>query len=256
MKTQSGASRQPQSSSFMPTPLHIAIIPDGNRRWAKQHGMLPWKGHEKSAENFESLVEWARKNPRISTFTLWAFSTENWKRDSAEVQALMQLFSKYLTSKRESFMENDIRFTHTGRRDRLSSALKKLIEDIQAQTNANTALTLNIALDYGGRDEVVRAIDRIHGSRRFKPPATTGTKPPVTTEIDEATIRAHLDHPEIPDMDLIIRTSGEMRTSNFALWQSTYAEWMFVDTYFPDFGTDDLEKAIEQYDGRKRRFGK
>ncbi len=239
----------------MPTSLHIAIIPDGNRRWAKKRGMLPWKGHEKSAENFESLVEWARKNPRVSALTLWAFSTENWKRDSAEVQALMQLFSKYLTSKRASFMENGIRFTHSGRRDRLSIALRTLIEDVETQTNANTAFTLNIALDYGGRDEVVRAMQRIDGSRRFKPPATNGINE-FTTAIDEASIRSHLDHPEIPDMDLIIRTSGEMRTSNFALWQSAYAEWMFVDKYFPDFGSEDLESAIEQYDGRKRRFGK
>lgn len=220
--------------------LHIAIIPDGNRRWAKEHGMLPWNGHEKAMENFESLVEWCRQSGKVHTLTIWGFSTENWKRDKKEVEKLMTLFEKYLRKERITFIERNTRFMHAGRSDRIPASLRTLIDDVTKETKDQTGFTFQIALDYGGKDEIKRAIERMQADSS-----------PVTEE----SIRAHLDQPELPDIDLIIRTSGEYRTSNFFLWQSTYAEWIFSPLYFPVFDTHALAAAIEEYAKRKRRFG-
>jgi undecaprenyl diphosphate synthase len=218
--------------------LHIAIIPDGNRRWAKQRTLFPWKGHEKAVENFRTLTDWCREDPRVDILTVWCFSTENWKRDPKEVEKLMDLLETYLQKERAVFQKNRTRFVHSGRKDRIPPSLASLIAEIEAETKDFTDFTLHLAVDYGGKDEVVRAVQKMHAQ-----------------EITEASIRSHFDHPELPDIDLIIRTSGEQRTSNFFLWQAAYAEWTFIDTFFPDFNTDDLESAIEVFQKRTRRFG-
>lgn len=218
--------------------LHIAIIPDGNRRWGRAQGLTPWKGHERAIENFREITEWCREDPRIGILTVWCFSTENWKRESEEVGKLMGMLESYLEKEWKGFLERKTRFVHSGRRDRLPPSLAKLIEEVERKTEDQQEFTLHLAIDYGGKDEVVRAVTKLRGQ-----------------EVSEASIRSHLDHPELPDMDLIVRTSGEMRTSNFALWQSTYAEWEFSDKLFPDFRAVDLKRAVDDFATRTRRFG-
>ncbi len=222
-----------------PPPLHIAIIPDGTRRWAKRRALFPWKGHERAVENFRTLTEWCRDDPRVRTLTVWCFSTENWKRDPEEVAHLMKLLEDYLKRERATFLRDKTRFVHSGRLDRIPASLAQLMRDIMEETKDQTELTLNLAVDYGGKDELIRAVQAL----------------PDPRHATEETIRAHLDHPELPDIDLVIRTSGEQRTSNFFLWQSAYAEWLFVDMFFPDFTTDDLAHAVEDFSQRTRRFG-
>ncbi len=220
-------------------PLHIAIIPDGNRRWAKQRTLFPWKGHERAVENFRTLTEWCRDDPRVQTLTVWCFSTENWKRDPEEVARLMKLLEDYLVRERSTFLRDKTRFLHSGRLDRIPASLAQLMRDIMEETKDQAELTLNLAVDYGGKDEIVRAIGKLTQRE----------------SMDEDTIRTHLDHPELPDIDLVIRTSGEQRTSNFFLWQSAYAEWLFIDKFFPDFSTEDLARAVDHFSKRTRRFG-
>lgn len=218
--------------------LHIAIIPDGNRRWAKKQGLRAWQGHKKALNNCRELLDWCEKSGRVSIMTLWGFSNENWKRSQEEVGHLMKLFEEFLTNERPTFHEKKTRFVHSGRKDRIPASLKKLIEDITEETKQYTTFTLHIALDYGGKNEIVRAVNKIQD-----------------TDITEETIRQHLDNPDLQDIDIIIRTSGEQRTSNFFLWQSVYAEWFFVSTFFPDFTGEDIGKVIEEFDQRQRRFG-
>lgn len=218
--------------------LHLAIIPDGNRRWAKARMLRPWNGHEKAIENFRTLTEWCRKNPRISVLTVWCFSTENWKREKTEVDELMRILEEYLRWERKGFLSEQTRFVHSGRKDRLPATLMQLIQDVEEETKDQTGFTLNLAVDYGGKDEILRAIQKLEH-----------------THVTEKDLRSALDHPEIPDMDIIIRTSGESRTSNFFLWQSAYAEWIFSPKLFPDIHTGDLEEAVREFDNRKRRFG-
>jgi len=221
------------------TPLHVAIIPDGNRRWAKANTLFPWKGHEKGAENFDALVEWCRADGRVGTLTFWCFSTENWKRDPKEVAELMRILEGYLHAKREKLQANKIHLARSGRTDRIAPHLLQLIEEIDKETAADPKMTLHVALDYGGQDEVVRAVQKLSS--------------PNEASVDS--IRAQLDHPELADIDLVIRTSGEQRTSNFFLWQSTYAEWMFAPEFFPDFGPEKLAAAVNSFSARQRRFG-
>ncbi len=223
--------------------LHVAIIPDGNRRWARNRGLPEWKGHEKAAGNVRHIIEWSRKDPRVGVLTLWFFSTENWKRDKAFSRKLMSLLEKYLREEWEKFVEHGIRFVTSGRKDRLPHSLASLIEEVTERTGEGKELVLHIALDYGGKDEIVRAVRQLAASDR-NPDAFT-----------EESIRAHVDRPELPDIDLIIRTSGETRTSNFFLWQSAYAEWVFHPSFFPDFGPAELEESIRELQSRKRRFG-
>lgn len=218
--------------------LHLAIIPDGNRRWAKALSLLPWQGHEHALENFRPLTEWCRKDPRIGTLTIWGFSTENWKRSNEEVRKLMDLFERYLTKERSTFIENKTRFVHSGRRDRIPASLRKLIEETEEATKDYTEFTMHLAVDYGGRDEIVRAMKKLEGR-----------------EITEESVRAHVDHPEVPDIDIILRTSGEQRTSNFFFWQGSYAEWFFLPKHFPALETADLEAVVSDFEKRGRRFG-
>ncbi|MDA0376548.1 MAG: polyprenyl diphosphate synthase, partial [bacterium] len=240
----------------IPNPLlHIAIIPDGNRRWAKTRTLKPWEGHKVAVENFRTLTDWCRGDERVQTLTVWCFSTENWKRDPKEIAMLMELLEEYLAKERSTFIENKTRFVHSGRKDRIPSSLAKLIADVEEETlnqssasadsgtgqaKDHTGFTLNLALDYGGKDEILRSAERCEQTKQ---------------QINETTLSSSLDHPELPDIDLIIRTSGEHRTSNFFFWQATYAEWDFVDKFFPDFSVEDLAKSVDQFSERTRRFG-
>jgi len=219
-------------------PLHIAIIPDGNRRWARERKFHPWKGHERAIENFRSLTEWCRKNLQGGVLTVWCFSTENWKRDPEEVSHLMRLLEQYLKKEQEGFLREKTRFLHSGRTDRIPASLGQALRQTQEATAGQKDFTLHLAVDYGGKDEVIRATERLKGA-----------------PVSEENIRSHLDHPELPDIDLVVRTSGEQRTSNFCLWQSTYAEWTFVPKFFPDFTAEDLARAVEDFRSRSRRFG-
>jgi undecaprenyl diphosphate synthase len=223
------------------TGLHLAIIPDGNRRWARERSLKPWNGHETAIENFRTLTEWCRTDPRIGILTVWCFSTENWKRERAEIEALFRMYEEYLRKERAGFRERKTRFLHTGRLDRIPESLATLINEVQEETNDEREFTLNLAVDYGGKDEIIRAAERARS-------AGTGS-------LTEETFRTFLDHPELPDIDLVLRTSGERRTSNFFLWQSAYAEWIFLEKYFPDVTTDDLAAAVADYERRTRRFG-
>ncbi len=233
-------------------PLHLAIIPDGNRRWAREHKLeAVWKGHEVAVENFRTLTEWCRNDPRVHVLTVWCFSTENWKREPKEVSMLMGMLEEYLRKEGEEFKTKHTRFLHSGRRDRIPATLKTLIEETEEATKGEKDFTLHLAVDYGGKDEVVRAMQALKHLVRASLPAMGGTAPAVTEE----SIRAHLDHPELPEIDVILRSSGEQRTSNFFLWQSAYAEWIFSPKYFPDIGTGDLDAALKEYENRKRRFG-
>ena len=219
--------------------IHLAIIPDGNRRWAKAHILDPWKGHEQAIETIQTILDWARENDEIAVLTMWLFSTENWKRDPKEIEKLMSMLEDYLKRERETFQKNQTRLLHSGRKDRIPESLAKLIEEIEQETAQFTKFTLHLALDYGGKDEVIRAINKLD----------------ATGSITDESLREKLDHPELPDIDIIIRTSGEQRTSNFFLWQSAYAEWFFTDTLFPDLKTDDIEGIIKEFKTRSRRFG-
>lgn len=219
------------------SPLHIAIIPDGNRRWAKKRGLHPWDGHKEAIEHFRDLTEWCRKDPRVDTLTVWCFSTENWKRDAKEVATLMKMLEDYLAKERAGFADENTKFVHSGRTDRIPSSLASLIKAVEEETMNNDGFTLHLAVDYGGMDEVTRAANKVDG------------------ELTIENIRTHVDHPELSDIDLIIRTSGECRTSNFFMWQATYAEWEFLDKFFPDFTVEDLAHCTDEFAKRTRRFG-
>ncbi len=219
--------------------LHLGIIPDGNRRWAKQHALKPWEGHQTALDNSQAILDWCRTDHRIGWVTMWGFSTENWDRDPREVSALMRLFVKYLTNQQSSLHEHKTRFLHSGRRDRLPAELSQLIARTEAETKDYTDFTFNLAIDYGGQDEIIRAISRLKSR-----PATPSN------------LRQCFDQPSLPDFDLIIRTSGEYRTSGFFIWQSAYAEWYFEPKLFPDLTPSDLDRAVSDYAQRHRRFGK
>lgn len=220
--------------------FHLAIICDGNRRWAKARGLFPWDGHRHAIENFRGIIDWCRDHPRIGTLTLWAFSTENWDRDPKEVAELMRLFEYFMKKEIEHIEEKKIRFLHQGRKDRISPSLAKLFADAEERTKGYAGFTIQLAIDHGGKDEIVRAVNRI----------------PAGTAVTQESIRAYLDNPDVPDIDFVIRTSGELRTSGFQMWKAAYAEWYFPTYHFPDLSTEKLQEALDEYDGRKRRFGK
>ncbi|CUW40292.1 undecaprenyl pyrophosphate synthase [Magnetospirillum sp. XM-1] len=229
-----------------PPPVHVAIIMDGNGRWAKARGLPRTAGHKRGAEAVRRTVEAAREMG-VSYLTLYAFSSENWKRPAGEITDLMGLLRLYLRNEVNNLHKNGIRLKVIGDRNRLGADIVRLIEDSEAKTAGNTALTLLLALSYGGRQEIVeaaRALAREVAEGRISPDA-----------VDEDAITARLTTAGVPDPDLIIRTSGEQRISNFLLWQGAYAELVFLDTLWPDFGRTDLEAAIRDFHGRDRRFG-
>ena len=227
-------------------PVHIAMIMDGNRRWAKRNKVSTAKGHQEGAENLSRVVNHCSKLG-IKYVTVYAFSTENWKRSKEEVDALMLIIKNYLHNYVKKANENNIKINIIGRRDRLSKGVLNSIEYAMEETKNNTGTQFNIAFNYGGRDEIVTAVKAI--AEKVK------NNEIELEEITEQLISDNLYTKNIPDPDLLIRTSGELRTSNFLPWQLVYAEYYFPDTLWPDFKEKDLEQAIEAYQGRNRRFG-
>jgi len=235
------------ASSGPVAPLHVAIIMDGNGRWAKARGLPRAIGHQRGAEAARRTVQGAAELG-IGYLTLFGFSSENWSRPTAEIDDLMQLLRFYLEREIEELHRNGIRLSVIGDRQRLSPAIVRLIENAEAMTNANARMRLIMALSYGGRAEITAA------TRRIALDVAAGRIP--ADRIDEDLVQRYLFTADIPDPDLVIRTSGEMRISNFLLWQSAYSELVFVDKLWPDFGKDDLAAAIQEYGGRERRYGR
>ena len=227
-------------------PLHVAIIMDGNGRWARARGMARTYGHKRGIEAVRRTVE-AAGELGIRYLTLFAFSTENWRRPGDEVAELMRLLRFYLRSEIAQLHENGIRLRVIGDRGRFPQDIVALLSHAETLTTANDSLHLNIALNYGGRQEIVAAVCRL--AER----AAAGQVAP--SDIDESSVSANLATDGLPDPDLIIRTSGEQRLSNFLLWQAAYSELVFLDKMWPDFDRSDLERAIADYGRRERRFG-
>ena len=227
-------------------PEHIAIIMDGNRRWAKQRKLDVRLGHKKGAETIEMIAKYCNKIG-VKYLTVYAFSTENWKRTKEEVGALMLLLQNYLDIFAKTADSENIRIKMLGNREGLSEGLLNKIDNTIEMTKNNTGLTFNIAFNYGGRDEIVRAVKKISEM------AKNGE---IDIEaINENLISENLYTANQPDPDLLIRTSGELRLSNFLPWQLVYSEFYFVDKYWPDFDEKDLDEAIIEYQKRNRKFG-
>ena len=218
---------------------HLAIIMDGNGRWAKERGLKRTKGHEEGAERVRDITTFCSLHPTIETLTFYAFSTENWKRPKMEVEFLMKLLDRYLNNEIPVYMEHNVRLEVIGDTSRFSKKLQKTIAKVKKVTAGNTNLSQVLALNYGGRDEIIRAANRVIDAGE---------------EMTEANLGAALDTPYV-NADLLIRTSGEQRLSNYLLWQLSYAEFIFTDTLWPDFKPDELEEHIDHYEGRERRFG-
>jgi undecaprenyl diphosphate synthase len=227
-------------------PRHVAVIMDGNGRWAEQRGLPRSEGHRAGVEAVRSVTRAARVMG-VGWITLYAFSSENWNRPKAEVDALMRLPEEYFASELDEAIRNGVRIRAIGRRDRLPPSVRRSIEDATARTQHNGGMQLVFALSYGGRGEIVDAVRRI-----LRESETRSVDP---ESLDEKSFAAHLDDAELPDVDLLIRTGGEQRISNFLLWQSAYAELHFSDRLWPDFGPADLADAIQVYQRRERRFG-
>ncbi len=213
---------------------------DGNGRWAKEHGKARIAGHKAGAETLGNVMHYSRK-AGIKYLTVYAFSTENWKRSKEEVSGLMKLLSSFIRSKEKTLVEESVRFRVVGRKGDLPAKLQKEIAALEEKTR-NGRFTLAVALSYGGRAEIVDAAKAI-------------CRGGACAELTEETFRSYLYAPDIPDPDLIIRTSGECRTSNFLMWQSAYSEWYFTDVYWPDFNEAEFDKALESYSRRERRMG-
>lgn len=237
---------QPQTGSLPPPPVHVAIIMDGNGRWAKTRGLPRAAGHRRGAEAVREAVRSAA-DLGISYLTLFGFSSENWKRPHTEVRDLMGLLRFYLRSEIKELHSNGVRLRVVGERKRLDPDIVSLIEEAERKTAANTKFTLVLALSYGGRQELLNA------ARQLAEDAAAGQINPAA--IDEQLFASRLFTAGIPDPDLLIRTSGEKRISNFLLWQCAYAELVFQDVLWPDFSRLDLEAAIRDYHGRERRYG-
>jgi undecaprenyl diphosphate synthase len=227
-------------------PAHVAVILDGNGRWAKAKGMPRNYGHLQGAKTLERLL-YDVDEIGIRYFTVYAFSTENWNRPETEVSALMKLLTQYLKTSVKKSMKNNVRCRIIGERSRLDKGILKAIEDLEEATRDNTGLTFTIAINYGSRDEIKRAVQSI--GKKVKDGLL------LPEDITEQTIAESLDTNYMPDPDLLIRTCGEQRISNFLLWQVAYTEFYYTDTAFPDFDRAELEKAIDAYNHRTRRFG-
>jgi undecaprenyl diphosphate synthase len=229
-----------------PLPRHIAIIMDGNGRWAQARGLPRIAGHRRGAEAVRRTLT-AASELGIPYLTLFGFSSENWKRPLAEIDDLMGLLRHYLRGEIAELHRNGVRLRVIGERRRLAPDIVTLIANAEALTRDNPGVNLTIALSYGGRAEIITAM------RALAAKAAAGELPPE--KIDEAAFARHLFTADLPDPDLLIRTSGEQRISNFLLWQCAYSELVFVKTLWPDFGRPDLEQAIADYGGRERRYG-
>lgn len=227
-------------------PRHVAIIMDGNGRWATQRGRPRLFGHHAGARRVREIVE-ACPNLGVEYLTIFAFSTENWKRTQGEVAGLMSLFRRYIIKEMQGFVRHDVRVRFIGDRLRLEKKLQELMDETEALTAGCGGTNLTIALNYGGRDEVARA------TKRLAEDVAAGTLLPE--DVDEETLPRYLDTCVLPDPDLVIRTSGEARISNFLLWQSAYAEYEFIDTLWPDFTAAEFGEVLVGYGARDRRFG-
>ncbi len=218
--------------------MHLAIIMDGNGRWAKKRGLKRIEGHKKGAEVVKEITTYCANNPEIDILTLYAFSTENWKRPKMEVDFLMKLLDNWLKKELETYIKNDVKFETIGDISKFSDKLKKRIQYTKEVTKNNKKLTQVLALNYGSRDEITRAVKKLVEKNE---------------EITPENIQKNLDISR--DVDLLIRTSGEIRISNFLLWQIAYAEMFFTPTLWPDFTTRELEKILNEFKNRERRFG-
>ncbi len=233
-------------SDKLAPPRHIAIIMDGNGRWAKQRGLPRTAGHAAGAESFRNIANYCR-TLGVEYLTVYAFSTENWKRSEEEIAGIMRLLGKYLQEALRDMEKNHVCFRFFGDLSRLSPELQALCRDAEARSSRYHEVQVNFCLNYGGRDEIVRAAqafarDVVQGKRQSE-------------ELTEEMLSGYLYSADVPDPELIIRPSGEMRTSNFLLWQSAYSEYVFMNVLWPDFGPSDLDAAIEEYHRRNRRFG-
>lgn len=231
-------------NNILQKPKHIAIIMDGNRRWAKKMGLKPVEGHKAGVKALEKIVENFQKHG-ISILTVFAFSTENWSRPKNEVNYLMRLLKNTIKTKVKKFHKQNIKLIVSGKIKDLSKDLQETIHEAVQLTKDNTDGILNIALNYGGREEIINAVKKIIKE-------TKGEIKGITEE----TFQKYLYTKDLPDPDLIIRTSGEQRISNFLTWQLAYSELYFSDKYWPDFDSAELDKAISEYERRQRRFGK
>lgn len=227
-------------------PRHLGIIMDGNGRWAKKRGLPRSAGHTAGASNFRTITRYC-SNIGIPYLTVYAFSTENWKRPEEEVSALMKLFQQYLEEALRDFLDENIRVRFIGDTSVFSPKLRELIQRVEDSSACKTGMVLNIAMNYGGRAEI------IHAARSLAEKVRQGEMAPE--EITEEVFSQALYTGGQPDPDLIIRPSGEQRTSNFLLWQSAYAEYIICDILWPDFKTKDLEEALDEFSRRQRRFG-
>jgi undecaprenyl diphosphate synthase len=236
----SGTDADPAAEHGLPEVARaVAIIMDGNGRWAAGHGVTIAEGHRAGSRALRPVVETAI-DAGVESLAVYAFSTENWARSADEVSALMEIFGETIDRELLDLAEEGVHTQFVGRRDRAPDWLQTKMRELEDATAGETRLSLWIAFDYGGRAELVEAARRI---------AESGE------DVDEETFARHLYAPEMPDPDLVIRTSGELRVSNFLLWQSAYAEFVFTDTLWPDFGPDEFRAAIEDYASRRRRFG-
>jgi len=236
-------------SEFLPK--HVAIIMDGNGRWAKKRLLNRIKGHQKGTEVVRSIVK-ACREIKIPILTLYAFSTENWKRPKAEVTALMTILKRFLVTEQKEMMENNIRLNAIGQIERLPGEVQDILQNTIEFTKSNNGLLLNLALSYGGRDEIVRAVRQIAKKVKNKIINPDDSENQITEDL----ISDHLYTRAIPDPDLLIRTSGEMRISNFLLWQIAYSEIFITNTLWPDFGKKEFISILKDYQQRERRFGK
>ena len=231
---------------ILPPPSHIGIIMDGNGRWAKKHFQPRSMGHRAGAQNFRTITRYASRIG-VKVLTVYAFSTENWARPAEEVGALMKLFKDYLQEALRDFMDENIRVRFIGDTSAFSSELRELIQEVKEASAPKTGMVLNLAMNYGGRAEILR------GARAFAQEVLAGQHRPE--ELTEELFDSYLYTAGQPAPDLIIRPSGEQRVSNFLLWQCAYAEFVYFDILWPDFTTDDLDRAIAVYHSRQRRFG-
>ena len=226
-------------------PRHIAIIMDGNGRWAKKRGLPRTAGHAAGAESFRRIANYCR-TLGVEYLTVYAFSTENWKRSADEVAGIMRLLGRYLNEALEDMEKNRVCFRFFGDLTKLSPELQKLCSDAESRS-ADYDVQVNFCLNYGGRDEIVRA------AKHFAADVAAGKYQPG--DLTEELLSQYLYSKDVPDPELIIRPSGELRTSNFLLWQSAYSEYVFMNVLWPDFSPEDLDAAIEEYHRRNRRFG-
>jgi len=236
---------QPKLLQTQKNPKHIAVIMDGNGRWALKRGEKRSDGHQAGSEAVRNLVQGAL-DLEIPYITIYAFSTENWSRPKKEVDFLFRLLSHFIDQEVQELKANGVRVRFIGRRDRISDFLIQQMDRMERETEGNSALNLTLAIDYGGRDELHRAMEKYLQSLADSP----------NSAFNPEVLRSHMDAPDLPDPDLVIRTSGEMRLSNFLIYQAAYAELWFTEEMWPDFTEETLARAVADYQKRQRRFGK